>query len=229
MNNYLLLIIIITIALIYELNSKYIGFRISKIDKNINSDTNDDSYVSNNNDSNKNYKETNKKFIDNKDYEDIDLSKGRKDYIPHKNYGGYYQDPVLMYDYEKIYNPLKEPTRRVSRSEMPPYYIKNIIDIPTQGYPDNYSLMGLLKPIDNGNNDEENKLYELYGRRKYPGSNKYEYYMRIPKYNSDIKIPLNIKKNELYDDDIIFVKHLDKSYKVKLYDYDEIKYYPHLI
>ena len=52
---------------------------------------------------------------------------------------------IINYDMNKIYNPLIEPTRRPQRYSIPTPELKNIIDLPTRGYPDNYSLIGICE------------------------------------------------------------------------------------
>lgn len=136
-------------------------------------------------------------------------------------------DPVMSYDYNKLYNPLTDPTRRINRYEIPPYYFKGMIDFPTRGYPDSYSQLGVLV---NKKKDQDNKILRLFGRQTYPGSNTYEYYIMVNSGLDNIKLPLNTRRrNELYDGDEVFVSELDKKYTVNLYKYDYPRYYPDLI
>lgn len=137
-------------------------------------------------------------------------------------------DPVRQYDYRKVYDPLEDPTRRVSRYDIPPVYLKNLIDIPTRGYPDNFTQIGVLIKTNNTNND--NKIIRLFGRQEYPGSNRYEYYTMINNGLDQIKIPIkNRAGRELYDGDSVKIRELDEFYKVKLFKYDAPKYYPDII
>ena len=53
-------------------------------------------------------------------------------------------DAIRDYDYSKLYDPLTEPTRRIPRYEIPPYHFKRLLDIPTRGYPDNFTQFGVL-------------------------------------------------------------------------------------
>lgn len=139
-------------------------------------------------------------------------------------------NPIEIYDYNKTFNPLEEPTRRLPVYEIPPYYLKKLIDIPSRGYPDNFSQMGVLIREDNHKKSHDNRILRLFGRQEYPGSNKYEYYTIINNGNDHIKVPLdNKRKNELYNDDIIYVKELDSDYIVSLYKYDHLRYYPDLL
>lgn len=133
------------------------------------------------------------------------------------------KDVVREYDYRKSFDPLENPSRRVQRHSIPPYHFKRMIDIPTRGYPDNYSQIGYLKSSVDG----ENKLIRLFGREEFPGSNRWEYYTSVNAGNDSIKIPIELKKQELYDGDTVSV--LDNEYTVTLYSYDAPKYYPDIL
>lgn len=140
-------------------------------------------------------------------------------------------DPIREYDYRKLYDSLERPVRRVARHEMPPYYFRGIIDYPTQGYPDNFTQIGLLI-LNKGvhNSDNENNILRLFGRQEHPGSYRYEYYTMINSGLDKIKVDIPLRgKKEIYDDDIIHIKEVDKDYTAQLYRYDEIKYYPDII
>lgn len=139
-----------------------------------------------------------------------------------------YNDIIRNYDYNKLYDPLEEPTRRVSRHEIHPNYLKQMIDYPTRGYPDNFSQMGILTRVsdDNGNNN----IIRLFGRQEYPGSYKYEYYTMINSGHDQIKILLDIgSKKELYDGDTLYISELKNDYLVRLHKFDAPKYYPDII
>lgn len=140
-------------------------------------------------------------------------------------------DSVREYDYDKIYDILEEPTRRVERHEIPNIMLKNRIDIATRGYPDTYKQMGILIKTKSDKNDgnygiTENNIIRLFGRQKYPTSKFYEYYANIYSSYDQIKIPLKIRKDELYDDDIVYIKELDSKYRVQLFKFDAPRYYP---
>lgn len=131
---------------------------------------------------------------------------------------------ITEYDIDKIYHPLEEPSRRPSRHYLPMHEFKKNIDRPTRGYPDNFTLIGLLVKIKK--NDDKYDILKLFGREVFPGSVQWEYYTTIYNEVDPIKIPIETKKNELYNDDIIFIKELDNKYKISLYKYDAPKYYP---
>lgn len=138
-------------------------------------------------------------------------------------------DALRNYDYGKIIDPLVEPTRRIARHELPPYYFRRLIDLPTRGYPDNFTQFGILIEEGKKEKDSDNKILRLFGRQEFPGSNRYEYYTAINSGADQIKIPINVRQQELYDGDIVFIDELNKKYRVKLHKYDAPKYYPDLI
>lgn len=137
-------------------------------------------------------------------------------------------DIVREYDYNNLYDPLEQPTRRIPRYEIYPYYMKRQIDFPTRGYPDNFTQLGII--IRDNEKQDDNKILRLFGRQEYPGSDVYEYYTLINSGNDQIKIPIhNRRRKELYTDDVIYIRELDSSYKVRLYKYTEPKYYPDIL
>lgn len=140
-------------------------------------------------------------------------------------------DNIRDYDYRKIYDPLENPGRRVERHQLLTPEFQRITDIPTRGYPDNYRQIGILKVTIKDNKDEKRKIrsndiLKLYGRQEYPGSPKYEYYTIIESGNNDIKIDLDIRKNEVYNGDNVYVDIMNTHYEVELYKYDQPRYQP---
>jgi len=133
-------------------------------------------------------------------------------------------DPVRNYDYGKIFDPLVEPTRRIERDQIPPVYLRRLIDLPSRGFPDNFSQFGIL--VKANKNDPHNQILRLFGRQEFPGSHRYEYYTAIVSGLDQIKIPLDIKKNELYDGDSLYIRELGEKYIVQLHKYDAPKYLP---
>lgn len=139
-------------------------------------------------------------------------------------------DAIRLYDYGKVYDPLTDPTRRVPRHEIPPLYFKRLLDIPTRGYPDSYTQLGLLVRENHKEHthNDSNNILRLFGRQEYPGSSNYEYYTALNSGNDNIKVPLNIKRRELYDGDTIYLDILHDKYIVHLHKYDMPRYYPDL-
>lgn len=132
------------------------------------------------------------------------------------------QDPLLSYDYATMYNPLKEPVRRLDRYEIPSMLP---IDYPTRGFPDNYTQIGTL--INEKEDHTNNNVLRLFGRKTYPGSDFYEYYTMINNGLDQIKIPIYYKKTkELYDGDKVYIRELHSHYVVHIFSYDQPKYYP---
>jgi len=164
-------------------------------------------------------------FLEIKKSDNININKNKNyDTINQKNdiirYYNQENDTILNYDYRKLYDPLEQPSRRIPRHEIYPYYMKKLIDYPTRGYPDNFTQLGILVKKD------DNKILKLYGRQIFPGSNQYEYYTSINNEFDQIKIPIKVNRQEIYDDDDIYIKVLNEHYKVHLYKYDAPKYYP---
>lgn len=108
----------------------------------------------------------------------------------------------------RIYNPLIAPERSYSGGRF---------NIPAV---DDYQQLGFVY--------NESERYPLFGRPKYPGrTDKYEYYI-IDESRNRLKIPFKSSNdNEIYDEDSI--KILNKQYKSKIYEYDNIRYNPNLI
>jgi hypothetical protein len=138
-------------------------------------------------------------------------------------------DPIRQYDYAKTYDPLEQPARRIGRYDIPPEYMKRMIDLPTRGYPDNFTQYGTLVKESDHDNNEQNKVLRLFGRQTYPGSNTYEYYTMINSGLDQIKVPIETRKRELYDDDPVHVRELNEKYRVNLHQFDQPKYYPDVL
>ena len=119
-------------------------------------------------------------------------------------------------NYKRLSDPLMPPERTYPymETQMVP------INIPTRGYPEQYQQYGILMK-----NDDSGETFSLFGRREYPGSRTYEYYVTSSsKYNA-VKIPIPDKK-EIYDGAEISVPGHSGVYKVKLYELDSPKYIP---
>lgn len=143
-------------------------------------------------------------------------------------------DIVKHYDEEKLFNPFEAPAKRPERIQMGYQPINKISNNPlepyaTRGYPDNYHIMGTLttnNDIDEYNKlNQDNRILSLFGRQKYPGSNEYEYYTMLSTGNVMTKVNIDNNK-ELFNDDEVFIKEINKTYKVNLYKNEEMKYNP---
>lgn len=116
--------------------------------------------------------------------------------------------PLRDYDYRALNDPLVPPLKRDD-------YNITVYPIATRGYPSGYKKIGLL--IDqNADNQDRYKFLILVGRQKYPGSTQYDYFVTENKHDSALKFELRHIHKELYTDDEVEVKELDKTYKVKI-------------
>lgn len=146
-------------------------------------------------------------------------------------------DPVKHYDEKKINDIFEAPARRPERTQMgyPPIMKKTdnpLEPYATRGYPDNYHLMGTMSVVEEeGENEEynklnqDNKLISLFGRQKYPGSSEYEYYTLLSTGNTMTKVIIDHNR-ELFNDDEVEIKEINKKYKVNMYPNEELKYNP---
>jgi hypothetical protein len=124
-----------------------------------------------------------------------------------------------------LYDNFKAPERRVPAHQYP-NAIKNVINIPTRGLPDNYQLIGVASR----NNTET--VFNLFGRQKFPGSNQYEYYVQSTNMGNQYKIPIAIKGDKEIEDNmhihIDTTDHTKGPFTVKLYSYDAPRYNPYI-
>lgn len=127
-------------------------------------------------------------------------------------------------DTEVVSNIFVAPERRQPSHSYPYDHVKNQLNIPTRGHPDNYHLQGLVL------RDNTETAYKLFGRQKFPGSNQYEYFVQSVMHNNDVKIPIKINGDkEIEDGQNIMVPGTNKNigeFKVKLYEYDAPRYIP---
>ena len=116
-----------------------------------------------------------------------------------------------------------KPDLRQGRS-FPPFNIK------TRGPPEEYDMVGFLQDP-----DDSNKLQQLYGRRTYPNSNLWNYFVKSDQYHQ-IPIPVSIGGQnctdergckELNDKDNINL--LNKEHKATIYKPEPYYYNPYSI
>jgi hypothetical protein len=124
-------------------------------------------------------------------------------------------------DADVVYNPLKPPEQRIE-SRQYPYSNNYLFNERTRGEPDDYQLVGLLY------NTEVNKNYQLYGRRVYPGSYEWEYYIRgMDAGGLEFKYPIQLNNKEEIRDGLTINIPIDKNtYTVSIYNYDQPRYNP---
>jgi len=123
-----------------------------------------------------------------------------------------------------IDNVFVAPERRQPNHSYPYNYVKEQVNIPTRGYPDNYHLHGLVL------REDTETAYKLFGRQKFPGSNQYEYFVQSVMHDNDVKIPIKINGDkEIEEGQHIMIPGTNKKigeFKVKLYEYDAPRYIP---
>jgi hypothetical protein len=104
------------------------------------------------------------------------------------------------------------------------------INIPTQGFPEAYQPMGLLKQADG-------KLLPLYGRRVASRADRFNYYTRTDTYNP-VPLPIQYKKKdcqdpvgcqELFDGESVRITPTGEEATATLYRFDGPMYVPGLI
>ena len=74
---------------------------------------------------------------------------------------------------------------------------------------------------------EDNEMMPIFGRRKFPNDNKYEYYTSVG--DQRVKIPLVIphKNQELQTNDMVFLQGNGSPYTVTMYETDFPQYIPY--
>ena len=77
-------------------------------------------------------------------------------------------------------------------------------------------------------NGDENDTLPLFGRKKYPNDNKYEYYTLLGRYGSKVKIITKNRNDELGTNDIVFIQGRSDPYKCTIYESDFPQYIPYL-
>jgi hypothetical protein len=120
---------------------------------------------------------------------------------------------------EDIYKPdLRQSTRD------PTFNMK------TRGPPQEYDMVGFLQ-----SDDDKNKLQQLYGRRTYPNSNLWNYFVKSDQYHQ-IPIPVSIGGQNCTDErgcvelqDKGSINLLDKDHTATIYKPEPYYYNPYVI
>ena len=111
-----------------------------------------------------------------------------------------------------LYDDFAPPTRYYEPKKLN----KNIINIPTRGDKEDFQLFGILI-----NNTD---AFNLFGRKKFKNSDRYEYYIIGNVNNTQIKLPLDFDKEFSNNQDIVINQLNNKNFKVVLYEYNNFKY-----
>lgn len=152
----------------------------------------------------------------------------KKEIKDNKRVNGLVENRDLIKESENIFrsrieDKIQEPTRDyVNTGGLP-------INIRTRGRELSFQMIGFLyrdETDPNYNKDDVNRLM-LFGRPKWSGSNKFDYYVTTSE-NSAIKIPIEDSNDELFDGDTLSVTGFTGTFKVKLYEYKEIQYIPYI-
>lgn len=105
-----------------------------------------------------------------------------------------------------------------------------LLNVRTQGLPESYQSMGLLKTTDG-------QLLPLYGRRVATRSDRYNYYTRTDTYNP-VPLPIKYKRRDCQDDvgceelfngDEVLVTPTGNTATATLYQFDGPTYIPAIV
>lgn len=127
-------------------------------------------------------------------------------------------------DYERIVNPLLAPERSYNSTYRVP------INVPTRGFSETYQQVGAINSGD--------KILPLYGRPKWPGASKWNYYTSTDSFQS-VKLPVKFKSrdcqdeigcDEVYDGDSVDIPQFgqERDFKANIYRLDKPYYLPFL-
>ena len=73
----------------------------------------------------------------------------------------------------------------------------------------------------------ENQVYPLFGRRKFPNDNKWEYYTTIGQYGVKMPVVTPRKNDELGTNETVFIRGQKTPYRVSMYETDHPQYIPY--
>jgi len=136
------------------------------------------------------------------------------------------RDPLYERDVQVALNPFAPPTQRISRLSISNPEVYRYFNHPTQGYPDNYQLLGHL------HRSSDNKIVKLFGRRKYRGSDQYDYYGTTVLDDQSIKVDVDVPRDsKLYDGDTVTIDLLGNSETFTFHEFEmeELRYNPYVI
>jgi hypothetical protein len=137
-------------------------------------------------------------------------------------------DIVDQSDFRKLKDPLTEPGRRPFRDQIPPAFVAQWLNIPTQPWDDAPTPIGYLYRT-SGEGTERNHMLTLLSRRDYYRSTRQVYYAIT---DSGIKIQIEVPPNnrdEYFSGDRLKIPELGGEYEVKLYSQDGPIYSPYIL
>jgi hypothetical protein len=111
-----------------------------------------------------------------------------------------------------------------SISEITGAPVTTAVNISTRGPLGQPQQVGVLYKIFG----DENELHPLFGRRKYPNSDKWDYYTMMGKYGVKVPIKTHRRNEELGNNDEVQVQGLPGRYRVTLYESDFPQYIPYV-
>ena len=92
----------------------------------------------------------------------------------------------------------------------------------TRGEPESYQIVGILFK------EDQDKKYQLFGRKTYPSSLEWEYYIGGRDSGGlDYKYPLDTNQ-EIYDNTEIINPIDNNTYNVKIYNFNKPRYIPYI-
>lgn len=130
--------------------------------------------------------------------------------------GGYRRQPTLGGTQVPIYNPPVQID--ISNTNIAP------VNISTRGPLGQPQQVGVLYKV----NGDENDVLPLFGRRRYPNDNRYEYYTLMGRYGSKVKVITKNRNDEVGSNDVVFVKGSSEPYRVTIYENDSPQYIPYI-
>ena len=126
------------------------------------------------------------------------------------------RQPCLGGTQAAIYNP--STPRDISDANIAPVYIS------TRGPLGQPQQVGVIFKV----YGDENTVLPLYGRKKYPNDNKYEYYTVMGQFGAKVPVVTKNRNDELGSNDIVFIKGFSEPYRTTIYKSDFPSYIPYL-
>lgn len=130
--------------------------------------------------------------------------------------GGRRMTPTLGGTQVAILNP---PTPiQVDESNIAP------VNISTRGPIGRGQQMGVIYKIFGTAND----ILPLYGRKRYPNDNQYDYWTLMGPYGVKVPVVTKNRNDELGNNDVVFIQNVKEPYRVTIYEQDLPAYIPYV-